>query len=156
MSGEKAVHVDKPSNPASILQALWTAWRYRDKAGILELMSDDVVYAIYVPNHVLPFAGETAGKPAMADRLQSMIEQFECLEFTGAIGRVDGDTARGQVSYRFRHRITGQVSDGTMRQVILVRDGLIAELRTYKDAERVRAFMQLVAHSAADDTIPHQ
>jgi ketosteroid isomerase-like protein len=143
-------NVREPRDPSDVLEAVWRSWRIRDKAAVLALVADDVVYAIYVPNEVLPFGGETVGKAALSDRLQSMIDQFEVLNYDGTIIGTEGDTVRGQVSYRFRHRVTGEEAEGTMRQVVQVRDGLIINFRTYKDFEGVRAFMNVVAHTAAD------
>lgn len=137
--------------PADVLLAVWKAWQVRNKTAILELAANDVVYAIYVPSDILPFGGETVGKAALSDRLQSMIDQFEVLEYEGTVVGINGDMVRGQVSYRFRHRVTGEVSEGTMRHVVQVQDGLVKSFKTYKDVAGIRAVMNVVAQVAADE-----
>ena len=137
-------------DPATVLRAAWRALLLRDKSAMLDLATDDIVYAIYVPNHLLPFAGETVGKAALSDRLQMMIEQFQILKYEGVVMGTEGDIVRGQVAYHFRHRVTGKETEGTMRQVVQIRDGRIASFKTYKDVEGVGAFMNVVSQSAAD------
>ena len=64
--------------------------------------------------------------------------------------RVQGETVRGMVAYRFRHKLARETIDGDMRHVIEVRDGRIVRINEYHDIALVRAFMRLVSHSAAE------
>lgn len=114
---------------------------------MLALCSDSVVFSLYVPQQVLPFGSVTYGKAALAARLQAMIDEFEALSFEGSVMGVDGDKVRGLVSYRFRHRLTGQVTEGVMRQVLRIRNDQIVQIETFKDVDGVRAFMNYVAQA---------
>ena len=111
-------------------------------------MSDDLFYGLYVPEDVLFFGGETRGKAAGSDRLQTILDHFYLIKYVGEVIKVDGDVVHGRVEYCFRHKVTGEDIDGTMRQVIEFRDGLIVSWREYTDAARVQAFMRLVSHLA--------
>jgi ketosteroid isomerase-like protein len=143
----------EPGDPAEVVQALWRAWQVRDKAATLATLADGIVFALYVPQEVLPFGGETRGKASVSDRLQMILDQFDTVVYEGRVTRTRGDTVHGRVAYRFRHKITGEAIDGAMRQVIEVRDGLIAKLSEYHDIELVRAFMRLVSYAAAEQRI---
>lgn len=136
--------------PAAIVEGFWEAWSRRDKDAALAYLTDDILYALYVPEDVLPFGGETRGKASVSDRLQIVLDVFETDSYVGRITRCDGDVVHGVVDYSFRHKLTQHVINGSMRHVVLIRDGHAAEWREYIDTERVRAFMQLVANSARD------
>jgi ketosteroid isomerase-like protein len=136
--------------PAETVRALWRAWQRREKAATLALLDDRIVFALLVPQEVLPFGGETVGKASVSDRLQTILEQFDTLSYEGKVTKALGDTVHGMVAYRFRHKVTRETIDGVMRHVIQVRDGLIVRINEYHDIALVRAFMRLVSHSAAE------
>ena len=129
-----------------VLAAYWQCWQRRDKAATLALMTDDIVYELFVPGDVVPFGGEAIGKAAVADRLQMMIEQFELLRYEGDLLGSSGTAARGRVFIHVRHRMTGQEISVSMRQVAEVRGGLLAGLKIFTDVESIRASMALVAN----------
>lgn len=133
---------------AEIVRSWWRFWASGRKAEGLSLMSDDLFYGLYVPEDVLLFGGETRGKAAGSDRLQTILDHFYLIKYVGEVVKVDGDVVHGRVEYCFRHKVTGEDIDGTMRQVIEFRDGLIVSWREYTDAARVQAFMRLVSHLA--------
>jgi ketosteroid isomerase-like protein len=135
-------------DPKSVVTNLWRSWAQQDKQAVLSLCADDVVLSLYVPEHVLPFGGETRGRRALSDRLQTIIEQFETLHYEGAVHHVMDGTLHGVVHYCFRHRATGEDIDGDMRHVVQVRDGLIVDCKEYHDLKRVTAFMRLVSDIA--------
>lgn len=137
-------------DPASVVRRHWAAWRYQDKQTSLTLCAPDVTFAVYVPEHVLFFGGETTGKPSVSDRLQTLIDHFETIDYEGTVTRVTGNVVHGLVRFRFRHRATGEEIEGVMRQVVVVRNGLMQRLEEYHDAARIRAFMRLVAQIARD------
>ena len=139
---------------ADIVRDVWTLWAARDKAAVLEVMSPDVVYTLSVPQDVLPFGGEANGRPAVSDRLQTVLDVFDTIKFEGEIVKVAGNVVHGRIAYCFRHKITGEDIDGTMRQVIEIRDGVIVSWHEFTDTERVKAYMRLVAHAAANQRQP--
>jgi len=139
-----------PDEPAEIVQHLWRVWAKRDKAAAIALFSPDIVYDLHIPEEVVPFGGETRGKAAVSDRLQMILDQFDTLLYAGHVVKVDGEKVHGLVDYRFRHKLTGEVIDGSMRHQILVRDGRIVSLRETHDIEKVKAFMRLVSLRASE------
>lgn len=136
------------SDAAGIVTEYWRIWAKRDKAAAIALTHPDLLYALYVPESVLPFGGETRGRNALSDRLQTILDVFDTVRYEGQVLSADARTVRGLVSYRFRHKITGEEIDGTLRQEIEVENGLVVSWKEYTDVERVRAFMRLVAYKA--------
>lgn len=138
----------RAASPVSVVEEYWRLWAARDRVNAVALVAHDMVFAMYIPEHILPFGGETKGKAAASDRLMVILEQFDTLRYEGEVVRVNGDTVHGQVGYAFRHRLTREAIEGSMRVVVVVRDGLIVRWDEYHDLELVRAFMRLVSHVA--------
>ena len=134
--------------PADFVRSFWLFNRARDKSSILECCSDDVVLALFIPQEVLPFGGETIGKSAASDRIQTVFDQFYTLQYEGTVTAASDDMVRGQVLYTFKHKATQEIIEGVMRQVIHINRGLIVRLEEFHDVERIRAFMRLVSHVA--------
>lgn len=142
-----------PANsPESVVRRYWKLWAAHDRLAALTLVADDVVFAMYIPEDVLPFGGETKGKAAASDRLISILEQFDPVRYEGEVVRVSGDTVHGQVNYLYRHRLTREAIEGSMRVVVTVRNGLIVRWDEYQDLARIRAFMRLVSYVAHSES----
>mgnify|MGYP001058377472 FL=1 len=52
---------------------------------------------------------------------------------------------RTQIDYAFQHRQSRETIDGVVRVIASFRDGKIIRWLEYQDAERVGAFMRLIA-----------
>jgi ketosteroid isomerase-like protein len=141
MSADKAV---APQGAGDVVRLAWRHWATRNKDAVLDLCATGIVYVLHVPKDVLPFGGVTVGKLALSERLQVMLEQFEVLQYDGEVLSEEAETARGIIRYRFRHRATGAVTEGIMRQIVWVRDGLLTQIETFKDVDGTRASMGIV------------
>ena len=136
--------------PKNVLFSFCRVWERQDLTGALELVHDDVVYAMYVPQDVLPFGGETHGKPAMSDRIRMIRDQFELQRFETVHDKSIDNVGHARVAYSFRHRGAGETITGTMRLAARIEEGLIVDFKEYHDVEKIRAFMRLVAYKAAE------
>jgi ketosteroid isomerase-like protein len=136
----------------TVLEALWAAWARRDKAATLALVTDDIRYTMHIPPEIVPFgttANEpTIGKRALSDQLQTILDIFETVAYSGRVAGMVEARIHGQVSYLFRHKLTGEEIEGVMRHVVRIEAGRIATIDEYHDVERVKAFMRLVAAAA--------
>ena len=137
-------------SPSEVVRRYWRFWAQRNKAECVALIARDATYALFVPQEVLPFGGLTSGRASLSDRLQMILDVFHTMKFEGEITRTAGDVVHGHVEYCFCHKLSGEEIEGTMRQIISVRDGLIVNWEEYTDVERVRAFMRLVAYTASE------
>lgn len=135
-------------DPGMVVSSLVAAWRARDKAGVLKCFADDAIYGMALPTDVVPYGGETQGKPSISDRLQMLLDHFDTVDFGGTLMGVSGPEVHYRATYTYRHKMTGEEIEGVFRIVAKVVDGLIVELREFHDVEKVRAFMRLVAYSA--------
>lgn len=134
---------------ADILRDVWVAWRRRDKARVLSFCADDIVSRMNVPREMNPAGGERHGKAAMADRLQSLLDQFDFITHHETIEALSRERARGHAYVQLQHTQTGQLVELAYTATITVRDGLIHEWNVVHNLKMFRAFMDLVAESAA-------
>lgn len=127
------------------------AWSRQDLDAALGFVRDDILYSMFIPQDIVPFGGETRGKPAMADRMRTILDQFEMVMFETILFRSHGEIEHTRISYGFTHRQTGETLNGVMRLVTKVDDGLIYDLKEFHDLEKIRAFMRLIAYKASGE-----
>lgn len=130
---------------------LCEAWSRQDIDAALSYVRDDILYSMFIPQDIVPFGGETRGKPAMADRMKTILDQFEMVKFETILFRSHSDIEHTRVSYGFTHRQTGETLNGVMRLVTKVEEGLIYDFKEFHDLEKIRAFMRLIAYKAAEE-----
>ena len=134
----------------AVAEAMWDAWARRDLAATMALFSPRISFGLHIPQDTVSFGGGLiAGLPAVAERLQMILDQFDTVHYAGRVVSVHGSVVSGHIGYIFRHKLSGEAIDGVMRHVIVVDDGLVVDLDEYHDVERIKAFMRLVAQAAA-------
>lgn len=138
------------SNEAkTVVGQIYTAWKARDLASVLPLLSDEMVFALHVPANVLSVGGETKGKVAVVAALQAILDDYDFLSYEA--GRVTGDDARAnaEVHFRYRQKATGEVIDSRMLHSWVVEAGKVTRLDEWHDLAGVRAFFDRVAFRLA-------
>jgi len=136
----------------TVVGRLYTAWKARDLASVLPLLSDEMVFALHVPANVLSVGGETKGKVAVATALQAILDAYDFLAYEP--GRVTGDDARAnaEVHFRYRQKATGEVIDSRMLHSWVVEAGRITRLDEWHDLKSVQTFFDRVAFRQASST----
>lgn len=135
-----------------VIEAFYASWADRDLDATLACLSDDIVFRMHLPQEVAPFAGETHGKAAIVPRLEMILDEFDFLEYRLRFIRDKGEELRSQVRYRYRHKNTGYVIEGTMRHVWRIEGDQIVCLDEYHDTPRIRAFFQLLEQAMSGAT----
>ncbi len=128
----------------------------RDLERCARLVSDDVVFALYIDRDLAPFGGVSIGRGIMHQRWQMVAQAFDLLRYDVAHVVEEADKLRGLVAYRFRHKATGEDIAGVMRHVIQPRDGLMARIEEHHDRTRVEAFFRLIQSITPADAPPVQ
>lgn len=129
--------------PEETIRRFLKAWAVGDTARSFPYIAEDAVYSLHISNEVLPFGGETVGRPAIEAALRTMREQFDYLLFRPYNFVADGDAVRVRVEHMYRHKASGEVLAGNFRAVFVVRDGLVVRCDEYHDRAMVEAFMRL-------------
>ena len=130
----------------AIISSFFATWRVQDVEWTLEHMHADIVYEIHADAAQLPFVKVMRGKEACRDALFAVLKDFDYLKYEPTINGVRGNTVRASVAFRYRHRPTGEVLEGSRRLVFKLKDGLIARIDGYHDAKLAEAFMRLMKH----------
>jgi ketosteroid isomerase-like protein len=117
------------------------------------LFHEDITYKLHVASTSLPFGGEWRGIEACRDALFSLLEEFDYLSYVPTILSVRGSVVRAQVSFKYQHRRTGGILEGTRRLVFNVQNGLIVRVNGYHDARLVEAFIRLTEHRIATNQL---
>lgn len=118
-------------------------WSAQDVERTLELVSDNVVYQLYISQTALPYGGETRGKDDFRDVLFDILAQFDYLSYEPVILGICGDVARVQTRCVLHHRASGHELDMSKRSVFRIKHGLIVRIDEYLDAALVESFMRL-------------
>jgi hypothetical protein len=125
--------------------ALWAQGRV---SKLLSLLVDDVVFAVPSRPEAASFLGEGVGRMLFAERLEMLLDQIEVLAFDPGSLATDGLWHVNRVAYRYRHRASGLVIAGTMRQRFAFVGDRIAHYQLLHDTHRMRAFYDLAARDA--------
>lgn len=140
-------------DPRSVVESLIRCWSAQDVETTLAHCSEDVIYALHVSDDTVPFAGVSQGKDAVRTALHMMLEDFDYLKFDQQIVGEDDDVVRVQTQFKFNHRRTGGILEGSMRTVFRVRDGVVVRCDEYLDEGLVETFMRLTRQREAANEI---
>jgi ketosteroid isomerase-like protein len=129
-----------------LIESSHEAWRRGDLEGLLGQYADDMAYWCNAGD---PSGGpvEIKGKAAFRETLAAVLRTTLCDSHILSFD-FDGTRARTKAHYRLERRGTAVVLEGTYRQVISYKGGLISRLEEYHDAGRLTAFWQLTSGDA--------
>jgi uncharacterized protein len=133
-----------------VVEAAYAAWAARDLAATLAVFAPDVVFAIHLPDDVVPFAGEVQGRDQLAPRFQTILDEFDFIEYVPLQITAEGGSFHSRVRFHYRHKATGLEYEGRMRHVWRVEGDKIARFEEFHDAERVRTFFRMLAQAKAE------
>lgn len=136
-----------------VVEAFLTFRVAQDVESACALLHNDIVYRLHVANSNLPFAGDLRGVDAARNALFSILEDFDYLRYEPTIISVRGNFVRAQISFKYCHRNTGGVLEGTRRLEFKVRGDKIAVIEGYHDAKLVETFMKLTAQRLANNQL---
>ncbi len=134
-----------PASSKEIVEQAYAAWAARDLAGALACAADDIEFIMHLPSDVVPFAGPMRGREALAQNLQTVLDEFDFLAYEPVQITAQGLSFHSQVRFHYRHKATGLDYDGTMRHTWFVENGKIVRWEEFHDVERVRAYFKLLA-----------
>jgi ketosteroid isomerase-like protein len=131
----------------SVVASFFAYWRVQDLDMAVAHGHPDVVYTIYNGGDALPFSGAYRGPEACRELGYAVLAEFDYLDYEPTIISVDGCIVRAHVFFRYRHRASGSVIDGSRRLVFEIRDGLIVRIDSYEDAAKFEVFMRMARES---------
>jgi len=127
----------------SVVASFLACWSVQDLEMAVAHTHPDIVYTIHNGRDASPLAGAYCGPEACRDLGYAMLAEFDYLTYEPTIVAVEGNIVRAQVNFRYRHRTTGNIIEGSRRLVFEIRDELIYRLDSYEDTLRLEAFMRM-------------
>jgi ketosteroid isomerase-like protein len=136
-----------------VIASYFACWSVQDVERTAEHFHHSVIYELHVADSQLPLGRVRRGKAECRDALFEILKDFDYLKYEATIISVVGNTVRASVAFKYRHRPTGEILEGTRRLVFKVRDGLILRIDGYHDARLVEVFMRLTRQRMATNQI---
>lgn len=125
------------------VRRFFDAWIKNDVDAAMRFVAEDCVYALYISQEALPFAGESVGRTSVEAALREARRQFQYLVFRPYNYSTRGDSIRFRVEFMYRHIRSHEILSGRFRMIMVLRDGLIVRADEYHDRAMVEAFMRL-------------
>ena len=136
-----------------VVEAFFAYWGAQDVELTTALLHDGIVYKLHVATTDLPYGGEWRGREACRHAMFSILEEFDYLKYDPVILGVRGGIVRSQVRFKYQHRRTGGILEGTRRLVFRIKGDRIARIDGYHDARLVEAFIRLTKHRLASNQL---
>jgi hypothetical protein len=121
-----------------VVQSIYEAFGRGDAAGVLAACAEDVRWN-FPPSEVVPYFGERSGHDGVIDFLTRIGGAVEFEEFEVREVAPLGDRVFATGRERGRVRATGKTFENEWVMVYTMRDGRVAELRSYEDTAAVAA-----------------
>jgi hypothetical protein len=129
--------------------ALWAAGAVN---GLLLHFTDDVVFAVHARPNAPSLLGEGLGRVLLERRLEAVLDQIEVQSFKvyRQSFTTDGFWYFSRASFRYRHRVSRLIIEGTMRQKWGLVGARIAHFEIFHDSDRMRAFYDVAGLAACN------
>ena len=127
----------------SVVASFFACWSVQDLEMAVAHAHPEFVYTIHNGRDASPLAGVYRGPDECRDLGYAMLAEFDYLNYEPAIVGVEDNIVRAQVNFRYRHRATGNIIEGSRRLVFEIKDDLIYRLDSYEDTLRLEAFMRM-------------
>jgi ketosteroid isomerase-like protein len=116
----------------AIVQQAYNNFKTGDIEGLLNLMSDDITWALPEMAGV-PFAGKRTGRASVAEFFASVNDSQEVITFEPRELIAEGDRVVALGSYSWRVKANGREFGCDFAHVWTIRDGKATEFQEYMD-----------------------
>jgi ketosteroid isomerase-like protein len=132
---------------ASLLQAIYKAYRENRVADLLGYLDEDFRYVAHLPEEALPGGDKVRDKTETAATIKYIMETYDLLTYDpGPIIATD-DTATVQPQISIRDKRTGKVLETKLAHTWRVRGGKAVELDERHDLAKIEAFLKSMSES---------
>lgn len=135
----------------SVVASFFAYWSVQDLEMAVAHGHPDLVYTIHNGRDASPLAGVYRGPESCRELGYAMLAEFDYLTYEPTIVSAEENIVRAHVFFRYRHRTTGNVIEGSRRLVFEIKDGLIYRLDSYEDTRRLEAFMRMSREAPPPD-----
>lgn len=149
-------------NQKFVIEAVYASWMKHDLATIGMCIDDDAEWVVHLPPGAWHLSGSVRTKHSVMRALRAVVRDFEVLEYRPLkiVPLEDVWASRGhrrswkrgkgfwlsRVRIGYGHRATGLTYDATITNFWEIDRDKIALCEALHDAERLRAFSEMVIH----------
>jgi hypothetical protein len=144
VSSKTPEEVAREAATRSVVEAFVKYWGVQDIERTVELHAEDAVSRVHFNHPEVGMSGEVRGREKIAEGLYENLAQWHYLSFEPTIMSIEGDTARVHIAFEYEHAKTSTRIASTQRMVVVVKNGLLSQVDSYYDVEKVAAFMRLL------------
>ena len=134
----------------AIIEAVYAAWAAHDVAAVSACLHPDVVYKLHLPTGAWPIAGTLRGKHNVIGSLTRFLRGFDVIEYKPLKISCDDALAVSVAKIQYLHKPTGHLVDAISRNLVHVRGDKILYFEVIHDAERLRAFFEMVSRMSVE------
>lgn len=128
----------------SVVASFFTCWKVQDVEWATAHYHEDAVYELHVSRSATLVDRVYRGREACRNALYSLLRDYDYLKYEPTINSASGNTVRARVAFRYRHRSTGEILEGSRRLVFEIEDGLIVRVDGFYDESLVEAYVRLM------------
>ncbi len=137
-----------PVAAITVVDEFYAAWKLRDVAGVLAVLSPVVRFTQHFDDPALPFTGTSIGIAGFEKRLRQIFKDWQFLSATVTHQHILDDSVRTHCGFEIQHQATGRCFTGTLRHYWVVRDGAITQIDEYLAALDLMSFVTLLQQSS--------
>ena len=131
------------SDPESVIDGLYSAWRLQDVEAVLAYCTQDVCFRVLPSESDRGRIFEMRGRDEFREHLKALRAAWEFLDMSPGPLSVNGDHAREVMRVSARHRATGRILESHKRHVWQFDGHRIKSCDEYEDTALLRAFLRL-------------
>ncbi len=151
-------------NQKFVIEAVYASWTKHDLATIGMCIDDDAEWIVHVPPGAWHLSGSVRTKPSVMRALRAVVRDFEVQQYRPLkiVQLEDLWASRGRrrvwnrskgfwlsrARIGYGHRATGLTYEATITNFWEIERGKITLCEALHDAERLRAFSEMVTHQA--------
>lgn len=133
---------------ATLLQAIYKAFRENRLAEALSYLDDDFKLSIRLPDDGVPDQDRPRSKAEAALLFRKFADRFDLIGHEPGLIIVTDTSASVQPELVMRHRMTGKTLTAKLRHTWRIADGKARELAVEYDVPQIQAFLRSVGEEA--------
>ncbi|MEO0730510.1 MAG: nuclear transport factor 2 family protein [Pseudomonadota bacterium] len=118
-------------------------WRRGRLDDMMDFIAPHANHVVHIDGEAVPQLAGVSGRDAMRERFTYLVDSFVFEKFEiDALSQTE-NTVRAVISYRYRHRATGERIESVMRLVLDWEEAGFVDISEFVDAPAVQAFLRV-------------
>ena len=133
------------NDAATLLHALYTAYREKRLADVMAFLDPDFRFVVHLPEAALPGGDKVRNLAETREILQHLADTYDFVAYDPGPIMVSAGRATVQPQIRFRDKKSGKLLETRLSHAWRFKDGKAAELEEHHDVAKILAFLKSAA-----------